>query len=124
MTPHLGASTTEAQENVAIQVAEQMSDFLLTGAVTNAINMPSITGEEAKVMGPWVKLADHLGTFVGQLTDEPIRAVNLLFDGEVASMNTDALNAAAMAGILKASGHCEGSGHQVLDDDPSQVRCL
>ena len=103
VTPHLGASTTEAQENVAIQVAEQMSDFLLTGAVTNAINMPSITGEEAKVMGPWVKLADHLGTFVGQLTDEPIRAVNLLFDGEVASMNTDALNAAAMAGILKAS---------------------
>ena len=103
VTPHLGASTTEAQENVAIQVAEQMSDFLLTGAVTNAINMPSITGEEAKIMGPWVKLADHLGTFAGQLTDEPIRAINLLFDGEVASMNTDALHAAAMAGILKAS---------------------
>ncbi|MXW84596.1 MAG: ACT domain-containing protein, partial [Boseongicola sp. SB0667_bin_21] len=59
--------------------------------------------EEAKVMGPWVKLADHLGTFVGQLTDEPIRAINLLFDGEVAGMNTDALHAAALAGILKAS---------------------
>ncbi len=103
VTPHLGASTMEAQENVAIQVAEQMSDFLLAGAVTNAINMPSITGEEAKVMGPWVRLADHLGTFVGQLTDEPIRAINLLFDGEVAGMNTDALHAAAMAGILKAS---------------------
>ena len=103
VTPHLGASTTEAQENVAIQVAEQMSDFLLTGAVTNAINMPSITAEEARIMGPWVKLADHLGTFAGQLTDEPIRAINLLFDGEVAIMNTDALNAAAMAGILKAS---------------------
>ncbi len=103
VTPHLGASTAEAQENVAVQVAEQMADFLLTGAVTNAINMPSITGEEARVLGPWVKLADHLGTFAGQLTDEPVRAVNLLFDGEVAGMNTDALNAAAMAGILKAS---------------------
>ena len=103
MTPHLGASTTEAQENVALQVAEQMSDYLLTGAVQNALNMPSVTAEEAKVMGPWVKLAGHLGSFVGQLTDEPIRAINILFNGEVAKMNTDALNAAAVAGILKAS---------------------
>ena len=62
-TPHLGAATTEAQENVALQVAEQMSDYLLTGAVTNALNMPSVTAEEAKVMGPWVTLATHLGGF-------------------------------------------------------------
>lgn len=103
VTPHLGASTTEAQENVALQVAEQMSDYLLTGAVTNALNMPSVTAEEAKVMGPWVKLAGHLGSFVGQLTDEPIRAINILFDGEVSEMNTDALRAAAVAGILKAT---------------------
>ena len=60
-TPHLGASTTEAQENVALQVAEQMSDYLLTGAVPNALNMPSVTAEEAKVMGPWIKLADASG---------------------------------------------------------------
>ena len=65
-TPHLGASTTEAQENVALQVAEQMSNYLLTGAVENALNMPSVTAEEAKVMGPWIKLADHLGGFIGQ----------------------------------------------------------
>ena len=102
VTPHLGASTTEAQENVALQVAEQMSDYLLTGAVQNALNMPSVTAEEAKVMGPWVKLAGHLGSFAGQLTDEPIRAVNILYNGEVATMNTAALNAAAVAGILKA----------------------
>ena len=100
---HLGASTTEAQENVALQVAEQMSDYLLTGAVTNALNMPSVTAEEAKVMGPWIKLAGHLGAFVGQLTDEPIRAINILYNGEVAKMNTAALNAAAVAGILKPS---------------------
>jgi D-3-phosphoglycerate dehydrogenase len=65
VTPHLGAATTEAQENVALQVAEQMSDYLLTGAVTNALNMPSVTAEEAAVMGPWVKLAEHLGALWG-----------------------------------------------------------
>ncbi|MBV0913398.1 phosphoglycerate dehydrogenase [Anianabacter salinae] len=101
-TPHLGAATTEAQENVALQVAEQMSDYLLTGAVTNALNMPSVTAEEAKVMGPWVKLAQHLGAFVGQMTDEPIKAINILYNGHVAQMNTAALNAAAVAGIMRA----------------------
>jgi D-3-phosphoglycerate dehydrogenase len=103
VTPHLGASTTEAQENVALQVAEQMSDYLLTGAVSNALNMPSVTAEEAKVMGPWVKLADHLGSFVGQMTDEPIKAINILYNGRVAEMNTAALNAAAVAGIMQAT---------------------
>jgi D-3-phosphoglycerate dehydrogenase / 2-oxoglutarate reductase len=102
-TPHLGASTTEAQENVALQVAEQMADYLLTGAVANALNMPSVTAEEAAVMGPWIRLATHLGAFAGQLTDEPIMAVNILYDGGVAQMNTAALNAAAIAGVMKAS---------------------
>jgi len=100
-TPHLGASTTEAQENVALQVAEQMADYLLTGAVTNAINMPSITAEEAKVMGPWIALAGHLGSFAGQMTDEPIKAINILHDGVAAGMNIEALNCAAIAGVLK-----------------------
>ena len=102
-TPHLGASTTEAQENVALQVAEQMSDYLLTGAVTNALNMPSVTAEEAKVMGPWVKLAEHLGAFAGQLTAEPILGIEILYNGNVASMNLEALNCASIAGIMKAS---------------------
>ena len=65
-TPHLGAATTEAQENVAVQVAEQMSDYLLTGAVTNALNMPSVTAEEAKAMGPWLQLAGTLGPLSGR----------------------------------------------------------
>jgi D-3-phosphoglycerate dehydrogenase len=103
VTPHLGASTTEAQENVALQVAEQMSDYLLTGAVSNALNMPSVTAEEARVMGPWIKLAEHLGAFAGQLTEEPIEAIALIYDGFAAGMNTAALNAAAVAGILKSS---------------------
>lgn len=100
-TPHLGAATTEAQENVALQVAEQMSDYLLTGAVSNALNMPSVTAEEAKIMGPWIALAGHLGSFVGQMTDEPIKAINILYDGSAAEMNLEALNCAAIAGIMK-----------------------
>jgi D-3-phosphoglycerate dehydrogenase len=100
-TPHLGAATTEAQENVALQVAEQMANYLLTGAVENALNMPSVTAEEAKIMGPWIKLADHLGSFIGQMTDEPIKAINILYDGSVAEMNLEALNCSAIAGIMK-----------------------
>ena len=100
-TPHLGAATTEAQENVALQVAEQMSNYLLTGAVENALNMPSVTAEEAKVMGPWIKLADHLGAFAGQMTDEPIQAINILYDGVAAELNLAALNCASVAGIMK-----------------------
>ncbi|WP_238368115.1 phosphoglycerate dehydrogenase [Mesobacterium pallidum] len=100
-TPHLGAATTEAQENVALQVAEQMANYLLDGAVENALNMPSMTAEEAKVMGPWVKLAEHLGNFVGQMTDEPIKAINILYDGVAATMNLNALNCAVIAGIMK-----------------------
>ena len=100
-TPHLGASTTEAQENVALQVAEQMSNYLLTGAVENALNMPSVTAEEAKVMGPWIKLVSHLGGFAGQLTDEPIEAINILFDGNAAELNVAALTTAVLAGIMK-----------------------
>jgi len=101
VTPHLGAATTEAQENVALQVAEQMSDYLLTGAVQNALNMPNVTAEEAAVMGPWIKLAGHLGSFIGQMTDEPIKAINILYDGRVADMNIAALNQAVISGVLK-----------------------
>jgi D-3-phosphoglycerate dehydrogenase len=78
-----------------------MSNYLLEGAVENALNMPSMTAEEAKVMGPWVKLADHLGNFVGQMTDEPITAINILYDGSASKMNLDALNCAVIAGIMK-----------------------
>jgi D-3-phosphoglycerate dehydrogenase / 2-oxoglutarate reductase len=100
-TPHLGASTSEAQENVALQVAEQMSDYLVRGAVSNAINMPSITAEEAPRLKPFVKLAEVLGAFVGQVTEEPIQEVEILFDGATATMNTRALISAALAGLIR-----------------------
>jgi D-3-phosphoglycerate dehydrogenase len=100
-TPHLGASTSEAQENVALQVAEQMSDYLLTGAITNAINMPSITADQAAKMKPWIKLAENLGAFAGQLTETSIKSVELIYEGHVAELNTRALTQAALAGLLK-----------------------
>ena len=102
VTPHLGASTREAQENVAIQVAEQMSDYLINGAVSNALNMPSITADEAPKLLPFVKLAEYLGNFIGQVTDSPIKEFEILYDGAVAGMNTDALNSAALAGLIKS----------------------
>ena len=100
-TPHLGASTTEAQENVAIQIAEQMADFLLTGAVTNALNMPSISADEAPRLKPFIAVAEKLGSFAGQLTENPIRKVIVEYAGEVGDMNTRALTSAALAGVLR-----------------------
>ncbi len=102
-TPHLGASTTEAQEKVALQIAEQMADYLLTGAITNAVNFPSISADEAPRLVPYVKLAEELGSFAGQLTDTVLEAVRIEYIGEVAGLNTRPLTAAALAGLLKPS---------------------
>jgi len=99
-TPHLGASTTEAQENVALQVAEQISDYLLTGAIINALNMPSISASEAQKVGPWIQLASKLGAFVGQLTDSSLTSVEIVYEGIAGQLNTRALSQAALAGLL------------------------
>src|SRR4051812_11709191 len=100
-TPHLGASTSEAQENVALQVAEQISDYLLTGAITNALNMPSISAGEAQKVRPWISLAQNLGSFAGQLTDTSISAVQLVYEGTPSGLNTRAMTQAAISGLLK-----------------------
>ncbi|MFO1090441.1 MAG: phosphoglycerate dehydrogenase [Hyphomicrobiales bacterium] len=100
-TPHLGASTSEAQEKVAIQIAEQMADYLTTGAVTNALNMPSITAEEAPRLKPFVALVERLGSFAGQLTDDPVTGIRIEYAGEVGEMNTRALTSALLAGLLR-----------------------
>jgi D-3-phosphoglycerate dehydrogenase len=100
-TPHLGASTMEAQENVALQVAEQMSDYLLRGAISNAVNFPSISAEEAPKLKPFVDLVEKLGSFAGQLTDTGIKKVQIAYEGVVAAMNTKALTSAAVAGLLR-----------------------
>jgi D-3-phosphoglycerate dehydrogenase len=100
-TPHLGASTAEAQENVALQVAEQMSDYLMRGAISNAVNFPSITAEEAPLLKPFIALAQGLGSFAGQLTDSPITKVTITYEGAVAKLKIKALTSAAIAGLLR-----------------------
>ena len=100
-TPHLGASTNEAQENVALQVAEQMSDYLLTGAVTNALNSPSVSAEDAPKLKPFVSLAEQLGAFAGQMVDVGLKSIEIAYEGEIAKLNVKPLTAAALAGVLR-----------------------
>ncbi|MCH2456738.1 MAG: phosphoglycerate dehydrogenase [Henriciella sp.] len=102
-TPHLGAATVEAQENVALQVAEQMSDYLLSGAVTNALNMPSVTADEAPRLKPFIELAEKLGAFAGQVSDHGFEEVVIEYEGEVAELNRKPVTAAALSGLLHAS---------------------
>ncbi len=100
-TPHLGASTTEAQENVALQVAEQISAYLNSGEITNALNFPSISAEEAPRLTPFVRLAETLGSFAGQLTETGITGICIEYEGEVANLNTKPMSAAALTGLLR-----------------------
>ena len=99
-TPHLGASTLEAQENVAIQVAEQMSDYLLNGSITNAINMPSLSAEDATRLKPYIRLADQLGSFIGQITNTSIKSISISYSGTVSDVNTSSLTATVLNGLL------------------------
>src|ERR1700747_2927409 len=99
-TPHLGAATSEAQENVALQIAEQIADFLLTGAVLNAVNMASLTAEAAGRLKPYMVLAEQLGSFAGQLTETGIRAVAIEYDGAIAELNIKPLTATVLTGLL------------------------
>ena len=99
-TPHLGASTSEAQEKVAVQVAEQMADYLLTGAVTNALNMASVTAEEAPQLKPYMTLAEQLGAFAGQATQSAITEIEICYEGHVAGLNTKPLTAIVVKGLL------------------------
>ncbi|MGB0747924.1 MAG: phosphoglycerate dehydrogenase [Magnetospiraceae bacterium] len=100
-TPHLGASTTEAQTNVAVQVAEQISDYLLTGAVTNALNTPSVSAEDAPKLKPYMKLAEQVGSFAGQITRSGVKEVTIEYEGPVAGLNTKPLTAAVLTGLMR-----------------------
>jgi D-3-phosphoglycerate dehydrogenase / 2-oxoglutarate reductase len=99
-TPHLGAATTEAQENVALQIAEQMSDFLISGAVVNALNMPSLSAEDAARLRPYIKLVEQLGSFAGQLMEADIQGVEIEYCGHAAELNLKPLTAIALTALL------------------------
>ncbi|MEO0679770.1 MAG: phosphoglycerate dehydrogenase [Pseudomonadota bacterium] len=100
-TPHLGAATTEAQENVALQGAEQMSEYLMKGAISNALNAPSVTAEEAPILKPWITLCETVGGFAGQVTESAIEEIEIEYVGRVGELNLRPLTAAITASLLK-----------------------
>jgi D-3-phosphoglycerate dehydrogenase len=100
-TPHLGASTNEAQVNVALQVAEQMADYLVNGGVTNALNVPSLSAEEAPKLKPYMALAERLGSLVGQLAHDNLTQISIEVEGAAAHLNIKPITAAVLAGLMR-----------------------
>ena len=108
-TPHLGASTKEAQENVAIQIAEQMSNYLKNGAVVNAINFPNLTSEEAPLLKPYIRLSYLIGSFLGQVSSEGIKNIKLEMEGKAASLKDEPIMANLLTGILEPNSDAVNS---------------
>ena len=100
-TPHLGASTSEAQVNVAIQVAEQLADYLMNGGVTNALNMPSLSAEEAPKLKPYMALAERLGSLIGQLAHDNLTKISIEVEGAAAELNIKPITGAVLAGLMR-----------------------
>jgi D-3-phosphoglycerate dehydrogenase len=100
-TPHLGASTTEAQVNVALQVAEQIGDYLTTGGITNALNVPSLSAEEAPKLKPYMSLAEKLGSLIGQLAHGNLPKISIEVEGAAAQLNQKPITAAVLSGLMK-----------------------
>ena len=99
-TPHLGAATTEAQEKVSVQIAEQMSDYLNSGAVVNALNTPSVTAEDAPRLRPYMALAKQIGSLAGQVIQSGVSSITIEFEGHAAELNTRPISAALLEGLL------------------------
>lgn len=102
-TPHIGASTDEAQENVAVQIAEQISQYLLAGAVSNAVNVPSLTEKEKRQLAPYLLLASRMGSFIGQTMRPGYSRLSLQFEGHAAALNRKPLVNAVLQGLLSRS---------------------
>jgi D-3-phosphoglycerate dehydrogenase len=100
-TPHLGASTSEAQVNVAIQVAEQMADYLVSGGVTNALNVPSLSAEEAPKLKPYMALAEKLGSLIGQLAHGGLSGIAIEVEGAAAALNQKPITSAVLSGLMR-----------------------
>lgn len=99
-TPHLGASTEEAQTKVGLAIAEQVADFLVNDVVKNAVNMPSLSVEVLNVMKPYLILAEKLGSLQGQLCKGGVQEIHIEYDGEVSEYDTNPITVAALKGFL------------------------
>jgi D-3-phosphoglycerate dehydrogenase len=99
-TPHLGASTREAQENVAVAVAEQIVDYLIAGTVRNAVNVPSVPADQLPALSPYINLAERMGLFIAQLYEGGLTQVTVEYSGEVTNLKQDPITLAALKGLL------------------------
>ena len=99
-TPHIAGSTEEAQEIVGIRIVEQMAEYLNQGVAINAVNMPAITPQQYKAIGPYITLAERLGRFASLISIGPVKAVRVSYSGRIAGMNTSLLRNSALAGVL------------------------
>ncbi len=100
LTPHLGASTHEAQENVAVAIAEQISDYLVNGTIRNAVNVPSIPAELLSAIGPYITLGEKLGSFQGQILKGGIEEVTVEYSGDVVNYDVSPITIACIKGLL------------------------
>lgn len=99
-TPHLGASTKEAQENVAVAVAEQIVDYLIHGTIRNAVNFPSIPSDQVSRLQPFINLAEKIGGFAAQMFEGGVTGINIEYQGDASRINTAPVTIAAIKGFL------------------------
>jgi D-3-phosphoglycerate dehydrogenase len=102
VTPHLGASTGEAQDAVAVTIADQVANFLATGAIAGAVNIASVTAESLETVGPYIALGERLGVFQSQFFNQPVSEVQINYSGEVADLDTRPITQAILTGLLKS----------------------
>ncbi len=102
-TPHIGGSTEEAQEIVGVRIAEQVAEYLLHGIALNAVNVPAMTAEQYKAVGPYATLAERMGTVAVNITEGNPRTVRLVYRGKIAEYNTSLIRNSGVAGVLSRS---------------------
>jgi D-3-phosphoglycerate dehydrogenase len=100
-TPHIAASTVEGQELVGVETATALRDFLKDGIIRNAVNFPSVSAEEFKRLQPFITLAERLGTFIGQMNDQRVKAISVRYSGELATSHTEMIGNAVLTGLFK-----------------------
>jgi D-3-phosphoglycerate dehydrogenase / 2-oxoglutarate reductase len=101
VTPHIAASTVEAQEVVGVEIAEQVRSFLKNGIIRNAVNFPSVTFEEYQRLGPFLRLGENLGSFVSQISEGRMEEIGIRYYGETVDINTNLVANSIILGILK-----------------------
>lgn len=101
LTPHLGASTNEAQEKVAVLIAEQISDFLKKGTIRNSVNFPSVSADVLTILKPYLDLGERLGAFHGQLISSPVKEVRIEYVGEIGKFDVAPITLSVLKGLLQ-----------------------